>query len=139
MSIKKLYYYFFYKIYKTIDYTSDASGGKFMTSFKTGIVIIALEFWLTIAILNYYNVFFDKTINFSKGVYVIIALFFSVLSYITIDYNKVWKSYYVEFDKLPTKKNKAGGWVVFGISAFIIAFFVYSIYLMSQINWILYR
>lgn len=137
--IKKSYYYFFYKVFKSIEYTSDLSGGKFFSAFKASIVLIALEFWLTIAILNYYNIFIDRHVHFPKSYYVGIALFFSFLSYITIDYNDVWKYYNRKFDKLPKQKNKIGSWIVFLIIIFIITFFIYSIYLMSQIDWSQYK
>ncbi|MCJ7932441.1 MAG: hypothetical protein MUW56_02090 [Chryseobacterium sp.] len=96
--------------------------------------MIALEFWFTITLLNYYNIFVNRNIHFSKSVYISIALFFVILSYFSIDYEEIWKKYNKEFDQLPKSKNRIGSWIVFGIILFIIGNFVYSIYLMSQIN-----
>ncbi len=137
--IKKGYYYFFYKIYNSIEYTSELSGGKFLSTFKTSIVMIALEFWFAISILNYYNIFINRNLHFSKTVYIGIALILSLISYITIDYNDTWKRYKKEFDDLPDSKSKIGTVIVFGIIIFVIANFIYSLYLMSQIDWSQYQ
>jgi len=133
--IKRFYYYFFYKIYISIEYSSRLSGGSFFSVFKTSIVMIALEFWFTITFLNYYNMFIDKSIHFSKIIYIGIAVFFSILSYITIDYNDTWKKYNIEFNNLSKRRDKIGTIIVFGLVLFIVINFIFSIYLMSQINW----
>jgi hypothetical protein len=138
--IKQAYYYFFYIIYKSIEYTSELAGGKFYTAFKTSVVMIALEFWFTITLLNYYNIFVDRNIHFPKVIYIAIALFFSILSYITIDHNDTWKKYNSEFSKLPnSSKNNIGKIMVWGIVLFIVINFIYSIYLMSLIDWSQYN
>ena len=44
-----------------------------------------------------------------------------------------------EFENWPKKKNIRGGIIVWGIIIFIIANLIFSFYLMSLINWKLYR
>ncbi|GAA5102629.1 hypothetical protein GCM10023210_43820 [Chryseobacterium ginsengisoli] len=63
--IKKAYYYLFYKIYKSIEYTSEEFGGAFWTDFKTGLVIGALEIWLLLSIGNYYSIITKKNAELS--------------------------------------------------------------------------
>jgi hypothetical protein len=54
-------------------------------------------------------------------------------------YLDVWKDYIKEFDQLPKRKNKIGGWVVFGVLMLIIANMVFAFYQMSLIDWSQYR
>lgn len=138
-TLKKIYYYFFYKIYCSVEYTSELSGGKFLSAFKASLVMIALEIWSTVSILNFYNIIFNRYMNIPKSIYIGIVLLFSIISYFTFDYTDVWKSYNKKFDKLPKKKNILGGWIVFGFVLFIITNLVFSFYLMSQIDWSQYR
>ena len=132
--IKRVYYYFFYKIYKSIEYTSEMFGGKFWSDLKTGIVVMVLEFWIVISLFNYYNVFIDKNFHFSKSIYITVVILFSILTYFTIDHTEIWKEYNKEFDKLPKERNKKGSWVVFGIILIIIANFIFSLYLLYQMR-----
>lgn len=129
MLIKKLYYYFFYKMYKAIQYTSYPFGN-FLLGFKASLLVIALEIWFSITILNYYNIFIDRNIHFSKSIYLGIVLFFSILSYITIDYSSTWKKYNQKFDQLPKKKNIIGSWIAVLIVLIIIMNFIFSFYLL---------
>ncbi|WP_326983452.1 hypothetical protein VUJ46_02585 [Chryseobacterium sp. MYb264] len=139
--IKKAYYYFFYKIYKSIEYTSKEFGGKFMTTFKASLVLIVLQIWFLFSLGIYYAIWSKKSIELSLNMPVIyIPLLIIVFSnYYAIDYLKIWKEYNSNFDKLPKEKNKIGGWIVFGIILLIILNLIYSFYLMSQIDWSQYR
>lgn len=128
MSIKELYYYLYYKIYKAILYTSEPFG-EFMTDFKTSVVIIVLEIWFFASTFNYYN-YITHTNALPKSIYISIVIFFSILNYIIFSHNDNWKKYYKEFDKLPKKINRKGSWIVFGIILIIIANLIFSFYLL---------
>jgi len=121
-------------MYKLIDYTSEKSGGKFLTDFKASLAIIALEFWLVVSAINYYNVYIDSSLNFSKGIYITIAVFIAVINHIIFTHDSKWKNFNKEFDQLSTDKNRKGSWIFFGIILFIICNFIYSIYLLYLDN-----
>jgi len=141
MGMKKAYYYFFYKVYRSIEYTSELSGGKFLTFFKAGLVMIALEGLLLMSIGAYYASFTKMAIELSLSmpvVYIPLLIIFG-FNYFTLDYAGTWKEYNNKFDKLPPKRNKIGGWIVFGIIVLIIVNLIYSFYLMSQVHWSKYQ
>jgi hypothetical protein len=133
MSIKKLYYYFFYKIYKAIQYTS-APFGEFLTNFKAGLVMIALEIWSVFFIGIYYSLITDTKIELFISMPIIYIPLITIIgfNYYSLNYLTIWKSYYKEFEQLPKRKNIMGSWVVFGIVLFIIANLIFSFYCLDQ-------
>jgi hypothetical protein len=139
--IKKSYYYFFYKIYRSIEYTSELSGGKFLTLFKAGVVMIALEIWILISISAYYAIYkkISLELSLSMPIIYIPLLIIVAFNYFTLDYKDNWKKYNTEFANYSKKKNRIGGWIVFGIIVLIMANLIYSFYLMSEIDWSKYR
>ncbi|MCJ7933581.1 MAG: hypothetical protein MUW56_08065 [Chryseobacterium sp.] len=139
--IKKSYYYFFYKIYRSIEYTSELSGGSFLTSFKAGFVMIVLEIWVLMSLGAYYATYTKTAVELSISMPIIYIPLLIIIgfNYFTLDYKDTWKGYNAEFDRLPKNKNRLGSWIVFGIVLLIISNLVYSFYLMSQIDWSQYR
>ncbi|RUT68553.1 hypothetical protein D0817_20730 [Flavobacterium cupreum] len=139
--IKKSYYYFFYRIYRSIEFTSELSGGKFLTFFKAGVVMIALEIWIFFSFGNYYTIC-SKTfveITFSMPIIYIPLLIIVGFNYFTLDYKDNWKKYNGEFANYSKRKNRIGGWIVFGIILIIIFNLIFSFYLVSQVDWSQYR
>lgn len=139
--IKKSYYYFFYKIYHSIWYTSNAFGGESLISSKTSLVILALETWGLFSLTNYYTIY-TKTfteLTISMPVVYIPCIILFVFNYFTIHYKDKWKQYNNEFDNYSKRKNRIAGWIVFGIILLIISNLIYSFYLMSEIDWSKYR
>lgn len=139
--IKKSYYYFFYKIYHSIWYTSNAFGGESLISYKAGLVMLALETWLLFSFAIYYVVYtktyIELTISMPIAYIPLIIIF--VFNYFTIHYKDNWKKYNFEFDNYSKRKNRIGGWIVYGIVVFIISNLIYSFYLMSEVDWSKYR
>lgn len=135
--IQKSYYYFFYKIYRSIDYTSGSFGGEILMLSKAGLVMLALEAWIILSLGNYYTVYSKMFIELSISmptVYIPAIIVFA-FNYYTLDYKNNWRKYNVEFANYSKKKNRIGGWIVFGIILFIICNLIFSFYLMSQIDW----
>ncbi|KPE48951.1 hypothetical protein [Chryseobacterium indologenes] len=130
MSIKKLYYYFYYKIHKSIAVTSEVSGGKFGTLFKTSLVIIVLEIWLLASLLIYYKVYINPKADIvgTKIGWIIMVAILVLVDYAIFYSKNQWKKIIDEFDKLPNKKNKKGNWVTFTIVLIIIGNFIFSFY-----------
>ncbi|MET3036907.1 hypothetical protein ABXT08_12430 [Chryseobacterium sp. NRRL B-14859] len=134
MSIKKLYYYFFYKIYKAIQYTS-APFGDFLTNFKAGLVMIALEIWSIFSIGIYYSLITNTKIEWSismSPIYILLIVIIGFNYYSSLDYLNIWKDYYNEFERLPKKKNLIGSWIVFGIVLLIVGNLIFSFYCLDQ-------
>ncbi|TCN57591.1 hypothetical protein D0809_13485 [Flavobacterium circumlabens] len=67
------------------------------------------------------------------------AIIIYVFNYFTLDYKDNWKQYNVEFANYSKRKNRIGGWIVFGIILLIISNFIFSFYLISQVDWSQYR
>ncbi|MEO6175386.1 MAG: hypothetical protein ABIP27_09580 [Flavobacterium circumlabens] len=139
--IKKSYYYFFYKIYRSIEYTSKSFGGETLISSKAGLVMLALEAWVLFSFVAYYRIYTKTSMQLSISmpiVYIPLILLF-VFNYFTLDYKGKWKQYNTEFANYSKRKNRIGGWIVFGIILLVISNLIYALYLMSQIDWSQYR
>lgn len=139
--IKRYYQYFYYKIYRFIEYTSEQMGGKFLTEFKAGITVIAFEIWSLLSIYNYYTIITKQNLHLSFKTPLIYIPFIVIilLKWKNFSSKEQWFSYHQQFDALPTEVNKKGGWIVFGITVFIILNLIFSFYLMMQIDWSKYR
>lgn len=127
--IKQAYYYFFYKIYKVMLWTS-APFGNFFSDFRASLVIIALEIWFCITIYSYLSIFIGEKISVSitepSGFipYVVIVglnIYFFNSSY-------KWKPYFEEFENWSKRKNLIGSIIVWSIILFIIINFFASIH-----------
>jgi hypothetical protein len=69
----------------------------------------------------------------------ILVMLVSVPNYFIFHHRDQWKDIVKEFDKLPKRKNKIGGWIVFGVVLLIISNMVFAFYQMSLIDWSPYR
>ncbi|MRI63203.1 hypothetical protein EDM00_04235 [Ornithobacterium rhinotracheale] len=105
-----------------------------MSDFKAGVSIIALEIWLVMTIINYYNVYINRQFHLNKITFLIIGLFIAISNIKLFTFSDLWKEYNKEFAQLSKKKNIIGGMIVWSIIIFVIINFIYSFYLMSQIN-----
>jgi hypothetical protein len=132
--LKRAYYYFFYKIYKSIIYTSELVGGEFWSDFKAGIALLALELWFLGSIVNYYSII--SNIKFSIGniysILIVPLILLSILNYFAFIHTDVWKEYNEKFDRLPKEKNKKGSIIVWMIAIFITINFLVSAYLLQK-------
>jgi hypothetical protein len=120
---------------------SEAAPSRWLSDWKAGIVIIALETWLLLSLIIYYNVFIDRYFNLTATSPVIILSSIAILlgNYFAFVHTDEWKAYVKEFDALPKKKNQIGSLIVFAIVVLVIANLVFSFYLMSQIDWKQYK
>lgn len=139
--INKSYYYFFYRIYRSIEYTSELSGGKFLTEYKAGLVMLALETWILLSLGAYYVIYTKNFIELtiSMPIVYIPAVIVYAFNYLTIHYKDRWNKYNVEFANYSKRKNRIGGWIVFGIILLIISNLIYAFYLMGEVDWSKYR
>jgi hypothetical protein len=139
--IKKSYYYFFYKIYRSIEYTSKSFGGEIVMLSKAGLVMLALEAWIILSFGNYYTVYTKMFVELSISMPIVYipAIIVFAFNYFTLDYKDNWKKYNIEFANYSKKKNRIGSWIVFWIILIIIFNLIFSFYLMSEIDWSKYR
>lgn len=132
--IKKVYYYFFYKIYKSVIYTSEKVGGEFFSDFKAGIALLTIELWFIGTFLNYYSIINNRVlkINTYSPILLIPLLFLCVINYLAFIHTDKWKEYIKKFDQMPRGKNKKGTIIVWTIIAIITINFFVSVYLLQK-------
>lgn len=120
---------------------SEAAPLRWLSNWKAGLCIIALELFLIASLFIYYKVFFNKYVHLGESNWdVIISVLVVVIpNYFAFVHTDIWKDYVKEFDQLPKRRNRIGSWIVFGIVLFVIANLIFSFYLMSKIDWSLYR
>ena len=129
--MKRAYYYLFYKFYKL----AESSPSRWLSDWKAGVCIIALELFLISSIANYFVFFVDKSLHLaelSNWGLIICVLAVVTPNYIAFLHTDTWKDYVMEFDRLPKKKNRIGGWIILGVVLFVIINFIFSFYLYYQ-------
>jgi hypothetical protein len=132
MTIKKAYYYFFYKFYKF----GEASPSIFPSDFTAAFAISILEV-LFLASFKFYSTEFlgrHGDLRFVSFQVIVPLSTIFLLNYFAFINNTVWKKYIHEFDHLPSSKNNLGTWIVIAITVFVIINFSLSTYLMRQIS-----
>ena len=136
MSIKKAYYYLFYKFYKF----SEAAPSRWLSDWKAELCVDALEIFLGLSFLIYYTVFTKQWINIANGKAILLYVaLISLPNYFIFHHKHQWKEIVKEFDKLPKKKNLIGSCIVFIIVLAIITNLIVAFYQMSLIDWSKYR
>ena len=133
MSIKQLYGYFFYILYRIwfkIDKAFGASG-PFPTQTKALIFMFGIEVWLVFSIAGYFGYFFNFHPHIAFFSFTGLAPFIIllVMKWFIFEKEDRWRSYVKEFDRWPPKRNRIGAWVVTIVILFIIFNFIYSLYL----------
>lgn len=134
IKVKRAYYYVFYKLYRSIIYTSERVGGEFLSDFKAVLAIGALEIWVLVSIFSYYSLISNISLNIdiSSPIVIIPLILIFLLNYFSFIHTDVWKEYNKEFDVLPKEKNKKYGMVVWSIIILIICNTIFSYYLLFQ-------
>lgn len=137
MIFLKAYQYFFYKLYKSIEYTSIP---KFWSEWKAIGLLILLEI-LSINIIDIlFHYFTGLAISSSSEIlknYQIFIIGFLVLINYQIFYHKdKWKDYILYFENKDKSQYKYGGLIVFGIVFIIIALYLLCLfYFMSKLKY----
>ncbi|WP_312992709.1 hypothetical protein [Chryseobacterium flavum] len=130
-AIKRVYYYFFYKLYNHYENSS----APWWSDFKASASMGALEIWLILSILNYFILITGKTtgdINIWQPSILIPILFLFVLHYFAFIRTDVWRKYNREFDQLSKDRNKRNSIIAWGCIVFIIINTIFSYYLLFQ-------
>jgi len=133
--MKKAYYYFFYKLYKIMLWTSSPFEN-FFSKFRASLALIALELWIVFTIQNYYEILNEIDSKSSSNLFIyIMGLAIIISNYMSFEYyDNVWQKYKDEFDGLPKRKNIIGGFIVWIIILFITLSFFFSTFYLHKIN-----
>nr|WP_315031173.1 hypothetical protein [uncultured Chryseobacterium sp.] len=130
-NIKRVYYYFFYKLY---NHYQDSSA-PWWSDFKASASMGALEIWLILSILNYFLLLTGKTTGeitiWQPSIFIPIIMLF-LLHYFAFIHTDIWREYNKEFDKLPRESNKRNGIITWSVIVFIIVNTVFSYYLLFE-------
>jgi hypothetical protein len=130
MKIKIAYHYLYYKIYKSLD---TPTNGKFLIDWKAELVVDVLGIFIGLSLLNYYTVISGNHVDLGDGKFSLFLyiLIIAIPNYFIFHYNAQWKTIIKEFDKLPKRKNKIGGIIVWSFIILIIANLIFSFYLLA--------
>jgi len=137
MKLLKAYQYFFYKLYKLIEYTSVP---KFWSEWKAVAFLILLEIWTINIIDVFFHYLTDIAMSSTSGIlenYQIFLIIVLILinSYIFY-YKDKWKDYIVYFEDKNRNQYKYGGIIVFGIVFLIISLYLICLfYFMGKLKY----
>lgn len=123
MSIKKAYYYLFYKLYKF----SEAAPSKWLSDWKAELCIDVLEIFIVASFIYY----FDISLGNGNFFYLFFMLAISIPNYLIFHHKDQWKTIVEEFDTLPKKQNRIGGIIIWSIILLIIINLILSVYYMD--------
>lgn len=135
--IKKAYYYLFYKLFKF----SEAAPNRWLSDWKAELVIDLLEGLSIFSLIIYYTIYVNRYFQIPEN-YILIGLYvlgIALPNYFIFHHRDQWKKIVHKFDKLPKQKNKIGSVIVLLIVIAVITNLIFSFYLMSKIDWKLYR
>ena len=138
MTLRKAYYYFFYKFYRF----SEAAPSRWWSEWKASFSMDALIVFVLLIAGGYYSITTkrDMLLGGSPKVIIwIVGLSIALINYFIFNHRDKWRSYVEEFDAWPKKKNRIGSIVVWSIVFLIFANLIFMYYLMSQIDWKQYR
>lgn len=112
--IRRAYYYFYYRIYKTF---SKDDHPLLSVGFRADVVVMAVKIWTAISFFEYLSILLGYRIELSitepLGFMPVVLALCSTLYFLT--FSRKWKPYFEEFEKLPKRKNLTGGIIVWGM------------------------
>ena len=133
MTIKKAYYYFYYKIYNFSKNISD----NILNDIKPVVIIGVSEIFLLSDIMIWYGIItkndFPDILLYGIGLIIIVFNFYIFMV------RKDLKKYFTEFKHYDKKKNIIGGWIVFLTIMLALGSLIFSFYEMSLVDWTKFR
>lgn len=129
MFLKKSYYYFYYKLYKSTNPSS-----LLPRQFRAILYLDVLFIFAGLSLVYLYGTFFNPNFNLGNGKWLIV-LYIAIIcipNYLIFEHNDQWKEIVDTFDKLPKKTNQIGGFITWSIVVIIILNLIFSIYLMAR-------
>ena len=137
MSIKKAYYYLYYKLYNFAVSISDDA----INEWKPLVTILILQVLLIAEIFIWYSIATKKILIITNPLtsFLPIVAAIGIANYIFFLHGDKWKNYIAEFKQYDKRKKSAGGIVVFLVIALILVSVIFSFHRLSQIDWLQYR
>ncbi len=129
MSIKKAYFYLFYKFYKF----GERSPSVFPSDWTAATSIAILEVLFIVSLKFYYIEYIDPKNELTPLQMILAGIVIVLINSFAFIINDSWKHYIKEFDKLPRYKNIIGTWVVLLVVVFILVNAAISFKAMSEI------
>ncbi|MDQ0108877.1 hypothetical protein SAMN05660909_00398 [Chitinophaga terrae (ex Kim and Jung 2007)] len=137
MMLKNGYKYFFYKMYRF----AENAPSRWWSEWKATLSLSVLEIMLLMSLEGYFSIIFKNDIVPGDDNFVTItqAVVIGIFNYYFFLHKDKWKMYVKELDKQSRRQQFIGGLVVWSLVFLIFANLVFMFYLMSRINWSLYR
>lgn len=137
MTIKKAYYYLYYKLYRLAVSISDDA----INEWKPLVTILILEVLLIAEIFIWYSAATKKIFVLSNPLtsFLPVVAIIGTANYIFFLHKSRWRDYVDEFKSYDKKKKSFGGLIVFLVIALIVASVVLAFYQLSQMDWKQYR
>jgi len=135
--LKNGYKYFFYKMYRF----AENAPSRWWSEWKATLSLSVLEIMLLMSLEGYFSIIFKNDIVPGDDNFVTItqAVVIGIFNYYFFLHKDKWKMYVKELDKQSRRQQFIGGLVVWSLVFLIFANLVFMFYLMSRINWSLYR
>ncbi|WP_142688502.1 hypothetical protein [Chitinophaga polysaccharea] len=132
--MKNGYKYFFYKMYRFAEKVPSPWWSEWKAAFYLSIIelmfLMSLEGYLLIMYrIDIFKIFFN----------IPLILVLLGLNYMLFLHNDKWKLYIKELDKQSRRQQLIGGLIVWSLVFLIFANLIFMFYLMSRIDWSLYR
>jgi hypothetical protein len=137
MTIKKAYYYLYYKLYRFAVSISDDA----INEWKPLVTILILEVLLIAEIFIWYSVATKKIFVVSNPLtsFLPVVAIIGIANYIFFLHKNRWRNYVDEFKSYDKKRKSFGGLIVFLVIALLVASVMLAFYQLSQIDWKQYR
>ena len=126
--IRKLYYYFFYKLYALFE-LKEFNKMREWRVYGLILVLNSLAFfsvYMVIAIMSNNIKVFTENIRF---VFTIFFIFCSIYNYIIFMYDDKWKKVILQYKNLSSKRDMIGSIIVYSIVILIVVLWICIIYL----------
>lgn len=131
MFLIKLYYYFFYQIFRHYEQGSVV----FWSKWKACLTIVIIEIWTYISLLTYISVF--KSIAFELSptkpiIYIPLAVILLLNYFLFLHDEELVDKYMLKFDQLSKRKNIIGKYLVLSLILLLSGIVVFSFVLLAR-------
>ena len=132
------YKYLFYKLYISLE---KYSSPRFWSEWKAASLLTLIIYSIFQSLIIYYEIYINRYSSLGNNYFVIFGFttFVFILNYYLFMKDDKWKEVVKEFDKIPKKKNQIGTILCCVFFLLCILNIIYAFYLLSQIDWSLYK
>jgi hypothetical protein len=137
MSLRKAYYYLYYKLYKFAISVSDDA----INEWKPLVTILVLEVLLIAEFFIWYSVATKKIFVVTNPLtsFLPIVAVIGIANYVFFLHRDKWKNYIDEFKRYDKRRKSLGGVLVTLVITLIVGSVLIAFYQLSQIDWTQYR